>query len=150
MKLDLVPLIVIGLAVGASLAAQTGINATLRTALSTPVQAAFFSFALGTLILAVIAYSQRPFWFSTEALLSLPWWAWLGGVLGAFNIALSVYLAPKLGALMLAGSVVTGQIIAALVFDHFGVAGYPKIDIDGRRVLGAVLMIAGLVLVSWR
>jgi transporter family-2 protein len=133
--------------IGISMASQAGINAQLRMALSNPVQAAFISFLIGTIILGVIALVQGDAWFKGNSLASIPWWAWLGGVLGAFNIAMSIFLAPKLGALVLAISIVVGQIVASLVLDQNGWLGYPKIDITLNRVIGALFVVVGLILV---
>jgi transporter family-2 protein len=101
-------------------------------------------------LLTAIAVSQGAKWIDGNALAGLPWWAWLGGVLGAFNVAMSIFLAPRLGALLLAGSVITGQIVASLLLDKFGWLGYPKIPIDGQRAIGAMLMLCGLYLVASR
>jgi transporter family-2 protein len=133
--------------IGISMASQAGINAQLRMALSNPVQAAFISFLIGTIILGVIALVQGDAWFKGNSLASIPWWAWFGGVLGAFNIAMSIFLAPKLGALVLAISIVVGQIVASLVLDQNGWLGYPKIDITLNRVIGALFVVVGLILV---
>ncbi len=147
-SLDTIIFIFLGLCVGASIASQTGVNATLRMALHSPIQAAFFSFLIGTLFLGVLVFLNGGRWFIESRLASLPWWAWLGGFLGACNIAVSIFLAPRLGALLLAVSVVTGQIIASLVFDHLGALGYPKIELSITRVLGSVLVFIGLLLVA--
>jgi transporter family-2 protein len=60
---------------------------------------------------------------------------------------MSIYLAPKLGALVLAVSIVCGQVIASLALDQQGWFGYPKIDISINRVISALLLIVGLFLV---
>lgn len=140
-------LLSLSILVGFSLASQAGINAQLRLALSSPIQAAFISFFIGTIILGIIVFIQGEPWFQPNMLPSIPWWAWLGGVLGAFNIAMSIYLAPKLGALVLAISIVCGQVIASLALDQQGWFGYPKIEITVNRVIGALLLIVGLLLV---
>jgi transporter family-2 protein len=140
-------LLPLSILVGFSLASQAGINAQLRLALSSPIQAAFISFFIGTVILGLVVFIQGEPWFKPNALPSIPWWAWLGGLLGAFNIAMSIYLAPKLGALVLAISIVCGQVIASLALDQQGWFGYPKIEITVNRVIGALLLIAGLFLV---
>lgn len=140
-------LLLLGLAVGFGLTSQAGVNAQLRTAMATPVHAAFVSFVIGTVILGVMAWHNDRTFF-TQPLAGIPWWAWLGGALGAFNIALSIYLAPKLGALVLAATIVVGQMLTSLVYDQYGLLGYPKAEINWTRVAGACLLIAGLVLVS--
>lgn len=134
--------------VGFSLASQAGVNSQLRLALASPLQAAFLSFLVGTLVLGAIVVVQRHSWPSGQAVFNIPWWAWLGGFLGAFNIAMSIYLAPKLGAVALTISVVGGQLIASLFYDHYGLLGYPKLEVSASRVVGAVFLILGVIMVA--
>jgi bacterial/archaeal transporter family-2 protein len=134
--------------VGISLASQAGVNAQLRTALASPIQAAFLSFLIGTIILGVIVVFLNDSWPSFSEASSIPWWAWAGGFLGAFNIAVSIYLAPKLGAVALAVSVVCGQLIASLFYDQYGWVGYPKIEISAERIIGAIFLVVGVILIS--
>jgi transporter family-2 protein len=134
--------------VGFSLASQAGVNSQLRSALSSPIQAAFISFLIGTVILGVILLVQRDPWFSVGEAFNVPWWAWLGGFFGAFNIAVSIYLAPKLGAVALAISVVCGQVIASIFYEQHGLLGYPKLEITPSRIMGAVFLILGVILVA--
>lgn len=143
-------LLIFALIVGCSLASQAGVNSQLRVALNTPVQAAFISFFIGAVILGTISLVQSDSWFTKESLSAIPWWAWLGGVFGAFNIAMSVFLAPKLGALVLAVSIVCGQVIASLVLDHNGWLGYPKIELSLSRICGALFIVVGVLLVARR
>jgi len=141
-------LLPISILIGISLASQAGVNSQLRLALSNPIQAAFISFLVGTLILGIIAFLQGDTWFKSATLTTIPWWAWIGGLLGAFNIAMSIFLAPKLGAVVLTVSVVCGQILASLALDHNGWLGFPKIEISIYRVVGAIFVVIGLVLVA--
>ncbi len=148
MTLSTTFLLLCSLLAGACAASQAGVNAQLRLALHSPIQAAFLSFLTGTLLLGVIALLLDAPWPAAEALTDIPWWAWLGGLLGAFNVAMSVYLAPKLGALTLAISIVGGQLLASMVLDHNGWLGYPRIEMSLPRMLGAVLIVAGVFLVA--
>lgn len=138
----------LAMVVGFSLASQAGVNSQLRVGINTPIQAAFISFSVGTIVLGLLAFNQDAPWLINEGLSDIPWWAWIGGALGAFNIAMTIYLVPKLGALALAISVVGGQIFASLLYDQYGWLGYPKIEMTWTRALGAVLIVAGIVLVS--
>ncbi|HWV14804.1 MAG TPA: DMT family transporter [Cellvibrio sp.] len=141
-------LFVLAIGVGISLASQAGINAQLRLALASPIQAAFFSFLVGTLLLGAIMLIQGealPSWREASA---IPWWAWLGGFLGAFNIAMTIYLVPQLGAVALTVSVVCGQLLAALLYDQYGMLGYPKLEISASRMLGAVFLLLGVIMVA--
>jgi len=134
--------------VGFSLASQAGVNSKLRSALASPIQAAFISFLIGTIVLGIILIVQKDRWLSVGEALNIPWWAWLGGFFGAFNIAMSIYLAPKLGAVALAISVVCGQVVASVFYDKYGLLGYPRIEITPNRIIGAVLLVLGVIMVS--
>lgn len=138
------------LLIGVSVASQAGVNAQLRLALSSPIQAAFVSFLVGTLILGVIALLQGGPWLKPNALSTIPWWAWLGGVFGAFNIAMSVFLVPKLGAVVLTTTLVLGQVVASMALDQNGWLGYPKIEVSLGRIAGALLIAVGVLLVAKR
>ena len=76
------------------------------------------------------------------------WWLWTGGLLGALYISAAVVLAPRLGAATLVAAVVAGQMAASLVLDHFGWVGFPEHPVNGLRLLGASLVILGVVLVQ--
>jgi len=141
-------LLLCSVAVGGSLASQAGINAELRTALGSPIQAAFISFLLGSLALGVLALTLGRAWFRPGALAKTPWWAWLGGVLGAFIVTLALFLAPRLGALTLALAIISGQVLTSLVLDQKGWLGYPQIPISLPRAVGTLLMGLGVILVA--
>jgi transporter family-2 protein len=141
-------LLPISILIGISLASQAGVNSQLRLALSNPIQAAFISFLVGTIILGIVAFLQGDTWFKSGTLTTIPWWAWIGGLLGAFNIAMYIFLAPKLGAVVLTVSVVCGQILASLALDHNGWLGFPKIEISINRIVGAIFVVIGLLLVA--
>jgi transporter family-2 protein len=143
-------LLPLSLLIGFSLAYQAGINSQLRMALNNPLQAAFISFLVGTFILGIITFCQGDKWFQPGAIKSIPWWVWCGGILGAFNVAMTLFLAPKLGALVLAISIMCGQLIASLALDQNGWLGFPKIDITALRAIGALLVIIGMLLVIKR
>jgi transporter family-2 protein len=142
-------LVLLSVVVGTTLASQAGVNAQLRTGLGSPLQAAFISFVIGTLVLGTLVMLEGKPWFPNGTLKTLPWWAWLGGFLGAFNIAMSIYLAPKLGALALAIAIVCGQVTASLFYDQYGLLGYPKIELSPQRIGGAILIVLGVILVAY-
>jgi hypothetical protein len=97
-------------------------------------------------MLIVIAL-QRPSWPSQGARSSLPWSAWIGGLFGAIYIVLAIALLPRLGAASLIALVVAGQMLASAVFDHFGLLGLAQHPATPSRLLGAVLIVAGVVLI---
>jgi transporter family-2 protein len=114
------------------------------------MQAALVSFLVGTLALTLVTMVQGRPWPSLRALAGIPAWVWTGGILGAFNITATVILAPRLGALNLVMTVVSGQIVTSMLLDHFGLLGFPRLPFNGYRFGGAVLAITGLYLTTRR
>ena len=77
----------------------------------------------------------------------IPRWAWTGGLFGAISIALAILLVPKLGAAAFIALLVTGQMLASLAFDLYGLLGLARRSMDLPRLLGVVLLLAGVVLI---
>jgi bacterial/archaeal transporter family-2 protein len=140
-------LILAAVAVGLVLPLQTGINAQLRLALGHPLAAALVSFVVGTVVLAVaVAMLRVPVPLGRAAGQTL-WWQWTGGALGACYIFAAVVLAPRLGAATLIASIVAGQMLASLLLDQYGWVGFAPHPISAPRLVGALLVIAGVVLI---
>ena len=138
----------LGLGVGAGLVVQVGMNSTLRSLLGSPIVAALISFLVGSLALAVYAGVARTPLPLRAQLGAVPAWAWLGGVLGAFYVASSVIVGPRLGAATLLALVVLGQLGTSLLVDHYGWLGFPQHPLNLVRVLGAVLLFGGVLLIT--
>jgi bacterial/archaeal transporter family-2 protein len=138
--------VLFGLTAGAMLPFQAGINAVLAGYVGSPIRAALVSFAVGTIALLLLALAVARGWGSQEVG-GAPWWVWVGGLLGAFYVAGSIVVAPKLGAVTLVAVILAGQTVASLLVDHFGWVGFPEHEITPGRVLGVLLVAAGVALV---
>lgn len=134
--------IVIG---GVFLAAQAPVNAALARAMGDPVLAACISFGIGFLVLAAISAARGAF-PTGSGVASAPWWAWLGGALGAFYVAVVIWGVPQLGVVSTVAALVFGQLAAALILDAVGAFGLPVQAITWQRLLAAGLILCGLVL----
>ena len=130
---------------GVFLASQAPINAALARAMGDPVLAACISFGVGFLILAVVS-AFRGAWPTGGAVASAPWWSWLGGLLGAFYVAIVIWGVPQLGVVSTVAALVFGQLAAALLLDAVGAFGLPVQAITWQRLLAAALILSGLVL----
>jgi transporter family-2 protein len=131
---------------GAMIAVQAPTNAMLAKAGGSPVLAALISFLVGTTGLAIawLASGNRP---AASAFAGLPWYAWLGGLYGAFFVAIAAYAAPRIGLASLITIGIAGQIAMAMWLDHIGALGLPREPINLGRIVGALLVIGGVVLV---
>jgi len=140
-----IPILLVFIA-GALVALQAPTNAMLAKAGGSPILAALISFMVGTagLTVAWLGSGNRP---GSAAFAGLPWYAWLGGLYGAVFVAVAAYAAPKIGVAALITIGIAGQIAMALWLDHVGAMGLPREPINWGRLLGALLVVAGVVLV---
>lgn len=143
------PLMLMLLAVmsGASIVLQQALNANLRTLLNSAAWSGFMSYFVGTLCMIVLAIALRDPIPSASVAARVPWWAWSGGLFGAIFIGLAVVLVPKLGAATFFALLITGQLVASVAFDHFGLLGLAQRSVDLTRVIGVALLIGGVVLI---
>jgi transporter family-2 protein len=141
----MVPILLV-LAAGGMIALQAPTNAMLARAGGSPVLAALISFAVGTIALFVawLASGQRP---GEAAFARLPWYAWLGGLYGAMYVAVAAYAAPRIGLASLITIGIAGQIVSAMLLDHFGALGLPRDPFSLVRLGGAALVVLGVILV---
>ncbi|MNE83964.1 hypothetical protein D3C80_1808280 [compost metagenome] len=77
-----------------------------------------------------------------------PLWMWAGGAFGVCFIALALMLLPKLGASGFIALALSGQVVASLVLDHFGLFGLVERHLTLPKLLGATMLIAGVVLIQ--
>lgn len=135
--------------VGAGLTVQVGMNATVRFAIGSPVLAAIVNFVVGLAALILVAVVGGARWTPGSAAV-VPAWAWLGGLLGALYVAATTVLGPRLGAAALLALTLAGQMVAALLVDHYGIIGFPQSPVTPSRLLGAALLVAGVLLIMRR
>ena len=140
---------IVAILVGAGLAAQVGMNATLHHGLGSPIIAAIVNFCVGLALLVVIALigGSRV---SPGSAVSVPAWAWFGGLLGAAYVVGTTVAGPRLGAVVLLALTLAGQMLASMVVDHYGILGFPRSPVTASRLLGAVLLVAGVLLIMRR
>jgi transporter family-2 protein len=132
---------------GLLLTVQVGLNAALRNAFGSPGMAALANFLVGSVGLLLYVLMTRAEWPSRAVLSAPPAWAWFGGLLGAFYVASSVVVGPRLGAAALLALTVFGQLVASLVVDNYGWLGFPQQPFTLARLAGAALLLVGVVLI---
>lgn len=135
---------------GAVIPAQTAVNSRLRASIGAPIPAAFISFFVALLCATVLAVGLAV---TTGPAIDLgkaagePWWVWIGGLMGVIFLTGNVILFPKIGSVETVVLPILGQVIMALVIDNFGLFGAEETRVGFLRVLGAVIVLAGIVLV---
>lgn len=138
--------IVLGVLAGGLVGLQAPINSRLGKSIGT-VQAATFSFLVGTAVLLVIAAFARGGWGNLGHVGRAPAWALVGGLLGAVYVSVALVAVRTLGAGGLTAVVIAGQLAISVVIDRFGLLGLAKIPISAERIIGLVLLAVGAALV---
>ncbi len=140
--------LVLAFVAGSGLPVQAGINVRLAVWVGGPIRASMISFGVGTLVLFVLSLIATRGVVNTGRLDEIPWWAWLGGAVGAGYVASTVAAAPRLGALNLFAAVIFGQLVCSVLLDHYGVL-FREHQLNAGRAAGVVLLAAGVALVRF-
>jgi transporter family-2 protein len=135
---------------GAGVAAQSVINSRLRMLLGGPIWAAAAQFVVGLALLLVVAALTRQPAPVTLGLGGAPWWVWTGGAFGAMFIVVTIVLTAKIGATLTLASIIVGQLMAALVVDHYGLFGGTVVRLTPTRLIGVALLLLGVTLIRWK
>ncbi len=128
---------------------QGVVNGQLGRVLDNVVLATLISFVVGSLTLLLVFFVRNN-WADSSGLQRLPEVPpvlYVGGVLGAFYVTLVAILIPKIGAANTMIAIILGQVLLSLLLDHFGFLGIEVREVNWRRILGASLVLSGLVLV---
>ena len=131
---------------GVLMSVQAPTNAMLGKASGSPVVAAFISFLVGTLALGAAGAAGSGRLLAPE-LRVVPWYAWLGGLYGAFFVAIAAFGAPRIGVGPLLTAAIGGQLIGAVILDHYGLLGLDRQPVSIEKVVGVVLVLVGALMV---
>lgn len=137
----------LALLTGAAVSVQSGVNSQLRQGLGNPVFAALISFGTGFLSLILFQSIMRGPAPALEALRTLDWWKWTGGLLGAVYVTTVIVVIPRIGAASMLSLSVAGQLIAAVLLDHYGWLGFQQHSASLWRLVGVTMIILGAVIV---
>jgi transporter family-2 protein len=139
---------------GVCIALQAAANSQLRRTLSQPpvdqsLWATYFSI-LGTLIFSSLTIlALRPPVPSMTTVRATEWWNWTGGPFGALIVMSGTLLVPVLGVGKFVAFVVAGQLFASLIMDHYGLMGLKLESLTFGKILGAVLIVVGVVCIKF-
>jgi transporter family-2 protein len=136
---------------GAILPIQGAVNALLRSDLGAPLAVGAVSFFVATagmalvfLLTAIATEMPKP---QIRALPSMPWWAWLGGFVGAYYVVTVFMAIPEIGTAATVGLTIVGQQLVSVLVDRYGLLRLPQRPISGLRLTGVGLLLAGVTLI---
>jgi transporter family-2 protein len=142
--------VALAVAAGCLVGMQAPVNARLSASVG-KLQAATFSFLVGTLALVLItAVAARGGFANLRHVSAVPWWALIGGLFGAVYVAVALATVTTLGASGLTAAVITGQLVVSAVIDRFGLLGITRQQLTTSRVVGLLVLALGVFLVVRR
>ncbi|CDG20381.1 conserved membrane protein of unknown function [Xenorhabdus poinarii G6] len=134
-------LIFIALLNGMVISSARVINGQLSTAIGA-FRTSLWNHTVGffflTLIVAVFYWQQ----LSQFDWLHIPTYAWFGGACGAFFVATSSYVFPRMGALNTSVLIIGGQMFSAVMFDLLSQGGRSHLI----QLLGVALITIGIII----
>lgn len=138
----------IALAAGVALASQAAINSQLAKAMGNePLIATFISFSTGALLLLVLTLIKTDLFANLSTVTQHSWWKFIGGALGVLVVFTTILLSPKMGITNMLFFIIVGQLITAMIIDHYGLINMPVREVNVFKLIG--LSIVGLGLVTF-
>lgn len=142
MHLSIVAMLVAAMA-GLLMAVQGTFNARLSKVVGL-VEATLLVHLIGLVTIAIILLAQNSVVGGLIRICQAPRYTLLGGALGVAIIYGVAGAIPKLGVAVATTAIITGQILTAVLIDHFGLFGMERVPLSWHRVVGAVLLAAGV------
>ena len=146
MKNDLI-FLALALITGALIPIQAATNAAFSKSIGNPLITGIMVFIIGLVGMVLFTLLSRTPFPMRQQLTSAPLYSYLGGLIVATYVVMITILVPRIGVGAAIGLIVTGQIICAVIIDHFGLFNVAVRTISITRLAGIFLMIAGIYLV---
>jgi len=126
---------------------QASASGRMAQAAQNPMLAVFYSFLIGAIALGIyLPLSGAATLKHVAASFGAPWWAWAAGIMGLFYVSSVVILVPRLGVAVTFGLVVAGQMVFSLLMDSNGWLGVALQPISWGKIAGALMLVAGVIL----
>ena len=140
--------LIITLAMGLLMPFQTAANSRLRQVVGPAYVSTLVSFSVSTLALLLVSLlAGIPIVPSGQMLAATPWWSWFVGLVAVVTITIAIHLFKEIGQLQAMIIPMFSQLIFSLLIDHFGWFGAQVMPLGGKRIIGALLLILGIVMV---
>jgi len=134
---------------GTALAAQSGLNSQLGTALKNPLLASVITFFSSTIFAIVFVLLSAKTFPTIDQIKGIPIYLWFtGGFLSMIGIGLYLYTIPKLGISTMISIGLCGQLIFAAIAGHLGWMNLPMEPLTLKKGIGILAMISGILITN--
>ncbi|NTS78824.1 DMT family transporter [Catenovulum sp. SM1970] len=141
---------ILALVAGACIAIQAAMNAELGQILQSSLLATCIAFATSFFLMLILIALIAPerLLLSYQTIKQVPWYLWFSGVFSVIGVGSFYYLIPKMGVGNMMSFALTGQLVFAVVISHFAWFNSPLQSISLYKIIGALLLILGVVLIN--
>ncbi|MCM0598952.1 DMT family transporter [Periweissella fabalis] len=138
-----------GVVAGMLSAIQQAINGRLGQVVDSPVQATFISFLISWLVILVVTLViDHKIHIPLTAFKKMPKWGWIGGILGATFVLMTVILVPIIGAGLTVTTSLIGQIFGSVLVTQLGLWRSIKSPVKRLQVFGIIIMLVGVLIIK--
>ncbi|MFD8245025.1 DMT family transporter [Nocardia sp. NPDC059691] len=153
---DVLPMsLVIGLVflfilVGGSLrSAEAGCQNTLMNHMKNMWLCAVISYAVALTGFSIfLALSSKTPWPTLDDVRNMPWWAPFGGLLGGAAVMGMIAVARHVGVATFSALVIVGEMVVAVIMDHFGLMGFEERSASVPRLVACGLITLAIYLMA--
>jgi transporter family-2 protein len=136
--------IVLAFSMGLIMSIYLPMNSSVAKYIGSSITANVTFFAVALLTSVFIFFLSGQF-NTINHLKDVPAVLYLTGFISAFVVLGTTFLIPHIGARKFFILLITGQIVMAIVVSHFGLLESAKDPINVRKMIGAVLVLAGAI-----
>lgn len=138
---EMLPL-VLALISGVLMAVQGSLNSSLSKAIGL-LEATFIVQITGSFLVVILLFLFKMGKGNLSAWQEAPWYSWLGGIIGVAIIYLVAASIPSVGVANATTAIIVGQVLTAILIDHFGGFGLDRMAFSSQQVFGLVLLAVG-------
>ncbi len=131
--------IIIAMMAGVTIVVSRIVNAKLSERIGL-FESTFYNFLTGLIFsMIILLFAKENFNISSLTSFTIPFYAYIGGLIGVFSITLSNYTAPKISVFYMTLLIFIGQIATGIVIDYFALN-----ELSPGKIIGSILVAAGL------
>ncbi|SDE61651.1 hypothetical protein SPACI_030350 [Sporomusa acidovorans DSM 3132] len=138
---EMLPLL-LALISGVLMAVQGSLNTGLSKAIGL-LEATFIVHFTGTVLVMILLFLFSMGKGNWNAWQAAPWYSWLGGVVGVAIIYLVAASIPQVGVANATTAIIVGQVLTAILIDHFGGFGLDRVACSPQQIGGLILLAVG-------
>ena len=141
--------IILSLFLGFILALHLSMNSEVGSIVQNPQMGNALFWIIGAVTAIIIGITNwDPAFF--ENIKDVPIWLLTAGAMGGALVFGIAWVIPHIGAGPFFVLMIAGQVITGLIFSHFGILGSPVDQINLIKVFGALLVIGGAAIVTFK